>query len=1786
MDTKEQLEQRMWEYVYDLLSDDEANALEAQITSEPDVARVYAEVKLQSERVAAAAKLEMEQVELQRPADREVAATTEPSMTRASRVAPAASLHSVNWLVGLAAAALLMITGYTYLKPDSPLNPQNVALVEQKIADRHVRTVVTGPEKLQLGVTNSFSVSTTDAKGTPQIANVEYRLYDSSGNLQLERSAKTDENGTLQVELSPTVSLQNARLQIDTNGVATLTTHLQADEIHHATQLSLDKPLYQPGEMVYYRSLTLSRFGLQDDREFEVQFEMLNPAGAMIAESQLYGVTDHGVGNGAFQIPPHFPGGKYTLLARSPRDEFPEEKRDFFVRRYRVPRLKKQLEFVRDSYAPGDTVVADFSAERAEGGAVAGANLRIVVTIDQQSVDVPTPEAKTSDDGTYQVKFQLPEQIEKGDGTLAVIVDDGGNQETMAKTIPINLGKVEVHFYPEGGDLVAGLENRVYFYAHDPLDKPVHVEGRVVDGKNKEVAKAETGHEGRGAFRFTPAEGEKYTLQITSPAGVTSQPQLPAASNERFVVIDADAGVFQPGKPIELLLRTKKDAPLAIAAVCRGAQVGQIDVPASGDKPQAVQTRNVTVPLTPEAEGVIRLTVYDYSKSPPQPIAERLVYRRPARKLNVRVADHEESYSPGDSASLSLYISDEQGNPVSAALGVAVVDEALLSLAEDKTPRMPTHFLLTTEIENPQDLEDANFYLSDKKDATAALDLLLGTQGWRRFVELSVDQLVEGRVLRVEGRAGVAAESAELLALADSLEDETQAARAEALGRLLAMDNKAGPPLLYDNLPEVQKEYSSALSSYHASREQYLKQSGQLAFFGAVALMVVLAMTMLMRLTSGVKVWLPALSAATACLIIGGLWMGARVEQDGQIALAPFTSFGVRGESQRELVRADMADEAESGAAESKPADEAADKAKQDGLARNENRALLAAPAPAAPPALDAALPAEPQAAAFEAALSANAKREAAGAMPGGERMARGGQMLADDAREGLMRARRQMAGKDFFDKEFLEKNADRFAGGGGFGYRANARDLAELQGRLRKAAEIGNMREAVELAQQLGQSQSQLRFPVRQYAHQHPKRNPGDPRTDFAETLAWFPLLIADQSGRATIRFDLSDSVTTFRVLADAHAGGRIGTGQGQIISRIPFSLEPKLPLEVNAGDRIDLPLAVNNDTHDKLPVEVSLKHSNLLKLANGAQRKIQLAPRERQREYYSLDVVGQTGDAELEFRGTAGDLSDAIKKSIKVVPPGFPVAQSYGGQIEGEQELSITLPEQWVPGSLEVSLQAFPSSLADLQKGVDSILREPSGCFEQTSSSNYPNVLALQYMQQHDVADPQFTRRAKDLLTKGYGKLVSFECPKKGYEWFGGDPGHEALTAYGLMEFRDMSQVWDVDPQMIERTAQWLMKRRDGKGGFERNSRALDSFGSAPQDITDAYIVWALSEAKQPDIAQEIDHVIRLAEKSDDPYLIALAAAAAINAGDREKTGDELLKKLAEQQKEDGHLEAKNGSITRSGGLSLNVETTALAALAWLKRPQGAVYSNKAIEWITKSRQGAGGFGSTQATILALKALVAHTQANRKTINDGALVLKGDDTEIGRTPFKAGEKHAIELAGIAGQLKSGDNKLTINLTGDNKMPYVMDISYRTFKPASDEKCPVRLSTKLAAATVKSGETLGLTVELANISDKGQPMTVAIVGLPAGLEARTQQLEDLKKSGKFDYYEVNARELIFYWRSLGPDVKGDAQISFALDLIAEIPGHYTGPASRAYLYYTAEQKHWTDPLSVEITRE
>ena len=535
------------------------------------------------------------------------------------------------------------------------------------------------------------------------------------------------------------------------------------------------------------------------------------------------------------------------------------------------------------------------------------------------------------------------------------------------------------------------------------------------------------------------------------------------------------------------------------------------------------------------------------------------------------------------------------------------------------------------------------------------------------------------------------------------------------------------------------------------------------------------------------------------------------------------------------------------------------------------------------------------------------------------------------------------------------------------------------------------------------------------------------------------------------------------------------------------------------------------------------------------------------------------------------------------------------------------IDLPQTWLKGTLKARVEVYPSTLANLEKGLAALLREPNGCFEQTSTSNYPNLLILDYLKETDQALPEVERRARELLARGLQRLTSFECPydraapgvavaaapRHGFEWFGGrNSAHEALTAYGLMQFRDMARVHQVDPSLIERTRQWLMARKDGQGGFQRNPRGLDSFGRAPEEVTNAYIVWALTESSQDDdVTRELDRLTGQARESKDPYFLALVANSLLNRN-RSAEALDLLKKVAELQKKEGHVEGARTSITGSGGRDLQIEATALAVLGWLKANRPADFNKPiqaAVNWIGRQRGGQGAFGSTQSTILALKALIAFARANKKTPEAGELSVFVGERQVAELKFPAGasEVLALDLPESEKLLQPGKNHVRVEITGKNVFPYTLSWAYQTLQPVSAENCPVKLATRLDRTEIAEGDTVRLTAVLENVSGQGQGMAVAILGLPAGLSV-PEDMKQLKEYTRVptdesrplvSAFEIRGRELILYWRDLAPDQK----IEVPIDLVCRVPGEYSGPASRAYLYYNSDHKHWVEPLKVRI---
>ena len=1665
----------------------------------------------------------------------------------------------------------------------------------EEVQKKQLKVLVTGPATLQPGAPNSYQILTQDNLSRPVEARVEAFVEDKANpGTRFPVASQRTRQGQLQIVVPPDLPLRagsNPTLIVsakrESGAQLEIKEGLQLASAVYVAHLSTDKPMYQPGETVYFRALVLERFSLRPPFEdFALNFVLTTPTQEQKVVGQGGGGLSRpdkpaelikgpdgkplkGVGSGAFLIDPTAPGGEYILTVKDQSGRFPDQVRKFIVNRYQKSNINKELDFNRRSYGPGDEVIANCKAASSDGKPLSGKSVLASINLDGVQIGVDgNPNAdqarfQTDSLGRVALKFKLPAVIQKGQASISVVFDDGGNTETLVKPVPVVVNKLDMEFFPEGGDLIQGIKSRIYFQARTPLGKPADVVASVFENgveilnqvKTLTDEKESGINQGLGKFELTPKKDASYEVKITSPAGIAGSFKLPAIKDAGTVLRVVD-NIIKPGRPLKVEVNSTIKSRLMVGVYCRGRLLESIYL----DQGKTSADINLSDPIG----GVCRVTVFEERLAVPGtrtliPVAERLFFRTPAESLRIKLIPDHASYVPGQKVKLKIETSDEFSKLASSIIMLGVVDRSVLTMADEKTARtMPTHFLLTTEIRKSQDLEYTDVLLGEHPRASEALDLLLGSQGWRRFAEQDPSKF---RQIHKE--------------------------EADNLLVTIGQSSTQSKDLAMEPVDKIFVEYQKKINDAQAEADKALEAKNAAEPSPAV-LLAISKLNAWKSFFKNLKENLFKMVGALILLLAAGLGINGLIySRKGRIVTG--LGFSLMGLALMlfplGMIQVNREFAMQNGPA---PAMEAAGAMpvaamKMDILMMDAAKEMAAIPLPLAMKADNIAggLNVQNQAPGIAGNFGAKPRMMAN----------QNGNLDADQKGFNLNRLELEGRGVQNQDRRNINQEQQRAPQAGLLMKKALQDDKQNALGR--PAAAAAPMRR---LQAQFIMSP----MVVREFAHERTQGERPELRTDFSETLCWKPFIITED-GKAEAVFDLSDSVTSFTATAFAHTlDGRLGSAKIVLESRLPLVLQPKIPLEISAGDEVIIPLAITSNSSEKRTANINLERFEGFKLLQGqANLTLELQPNQTVRKLYKFKPEIVDGDIALGFNGKVqGFAQDAIRQTIRVSSSGFPVADAYSDTLEGTMVSKIKLPESIIPGTLKVSARVYPSVLADLQKGLEGMLREPHGCFEQTSTTNYPNLLVLDYLRESNQNNPEIEKRALTLLENGYAKLTAFECmnaqnKKQGYEWFGGTaPAHEALTAYGLLQFRDMSRVMNVDQNMIKRTQDYIMGQRDGNGGFKRNPRALDSFGRAPDDITNAYIVWSLTESgKSDDVSKELSSLKEKAEKSNDPYFLALVANALLNRDDR-ATALALLKKLVSGQKEDGHLVAEKTSITGSGGVSLEVETTALAILALLKanEPQFNLPVRKAITWVGKQRNGSGAFGSTQSTILALKALIAFTKANKKTAEAGEVRLFLGSEEMAKFVFAAGATEVMELKlpNPEKNFKPGENALRLEVTGKNIFPATISWTYNTLKPVGEAKLPLGIETRLSTEKANEGDTLQLKLKVRNNEKKGQGMAVAVVGLPAGLSL-PEDFKQLKQMclvpedgsrSSLSAFEVLGRELVLYWRDLAPE----QNIELSLDLISRVPGNYSGQASRAYLYYNPELKHWVEPLKVVIT--
>jgi len=127
--------------------------------------------------------------------------------------------------------------------------------------------------------------------------------------------------------------------------------------------------------------------------------------------------------------------------------------------------------------------------------------------------------------------------------------------------------------------------------------------------------------------------------------------------------------------------------------------------------------------------------------------------------------------------------------------------------------------------------------------------------------------------------------------------------------------------------------------------------------------------------------------------------------------------------------------------------------------------------------------------------------------------------------------------------------------------------------------------------------------------------------------------------------------------------------------------------------------------------------------------------------------------------------DRADIVVREIEVIPNGREQNLIFNGRLESTAEHELAFPAASIAEASRIFVRLYPGPMSQVVEGMDAILRMPGGCFEQTSSSTYPNVLALDYMKRSKKLTPEVHAKAEGFIANGYQRLLTFEVPGGGF-------------------------------------------------------------------------------------------------------------------------------------------------------------------------------------------------------------------------------------------------------------------------------------------------------------------------------------------------------------------------------------------------------------------------------------
>ncbi|OCK51556.1 hypothetical protein BA768_15560 [Chryseobacterium sp. CBo1] len=1474
------------------------------------------------------------------------------------------------------------------------------------------------------------------------------------------------------------------------------------------TYIHTNHVFYKPGEEMYFKIYVLqAQNNLPADQSKVVNFELVDPSGSVVNKSKYE--IKNGHAEGYFYFGNDMKGGIYKIRAFTAWMQNESGKnvfeKEITLQKIVSPRILMKLDFPKKGYGAGDEVLAEFSMRSLS-------NLPIpfyeaYFTVMHEGEKITEGNLITDREGKYLLKFKLPEVLKSSDALLNVKVNFDGFTESISRNIPIVLNNLDLKFMPEGGTYINGVEQNVAFKVLDEFEKPVDAVLGIYNQNHQKLLEVSSYNFGMGSFSFSPKNGETYYAKVVKPENISQVYDLPFAKNDGIVL-----NSIKENQNIRLIINSTSERSVLISGNFREKEVYSKSL---------ILKKGFNHLEIPEEElptGICRFTVTENNI----PLAERIVFANENKQMKVKISPVKKNYLPREKVIVNVETTDEKNNPIPANLSISVVDDKLWTYADDKQNHILSWLLVDSELKGK--IEKPQFYF-DKKEEKAAksLDLVMLTNGYRYF-EMNDDIKKNGNYKYLPEKKnpiyGIVEDlnrrpvKAEVYLVSGHSKIKKQTTSENGLFYFSDLNRNEYYSVIAKSADKKQKVKVRMLS-YTLNINPLVKQS--LENIDIDEIIKEAEIKEKTASTEGLSKNLPLNSKSDTI---------SRNTQIEEVVVLGYNSV-----SKKSLATSSITT-VESKMFENRP-----------------NVSFLQSLQGQAP------------------GLSINSSSGS----PGSAKI--------DVVIRGVSSITSQS--EPLYVIDGMISNSTLFRN-----LNPNSIDAISVLKDAAATSIYGNRgANGVIIINSKKGRNSNIKFDITPQTYFAVKNIPNDSlahyeysrkfsypvyestntayRHDYRETLYWNPVVETDKKGKAQIEFYQSDASSAFRIMTEGtSATGLIGRDETTYAAQSLISIDAKIPQYLTRTDQMIIPVVIKNNSSETRTLTMDVIVPNHIKLMK-ADSLITLKPLESGRLFVKMQT-DKLISSNIQFAVKSGEFRETMILPLKVEEKGFPHHFSI---VNNKSEYSkINIPE-YINGSLMASYYVYENSALQMFEDLERLKREPYGCFEQLSSTVYPNIFILDYLKSTKKIDANTESNAIRNMKKGYQKMLSYKNSDGGFSYFGGSESDVSVSAFALLEFRDLKKYVNVDTKLIQKLTSFILSKKNANGLFEvRKSYEMQTGYSEYSWARNMYVLYALSKIGfKNELIQNYEYSLKRVLATKDSYQLALMANTAFNLGKNEDYS--TLISLLNKQYSDKNVKTEI-TFTGSGGISANAETLSLYMMALQKNDKANQLEIAEVADDLINYNGYYGFGSTQATALALETLSVFFAKNEKLYGTDKPVIKINNVEV------SGKNNSFALA-----FRKGENDLNIDYSNKKGLPFKLDYQYYTLEAPKSEKIPVTLETKLKSQTSKVGETNRMTITVKNKVNGQLPMTTAKIGIPAGLTLQNALLKDMVDKKQVSYYEIFDNYLVLYWEYFeANEIK-----TINLDLKVEFAGDYIGKASNVYLYYMPESKFWNEGIKAII---